>query len=74
MLNHKTTCDQFKVFFAKFDSVYTKLKQRDKSLDTFKHYFEKTRKLKEERQFRNSNSSGSASVDTAKLAKEEERL
>lgn len=48
MLNHKQTCDQYKAFFAKFDVIYVKLKQRDKSLETFKHYFEKLRKMRED--------------------------
>ena len=48
MVNHKQTCDQYKVFFSKFDVIFAKLKQRDKSLETFKHYFEKIRKLRED--------------------------
>lgn len=47
--NHKQTCDQFRVFFGKFDVIFNKLKQRDKSLETFKHYFEKLRKIKEDK-------------------------
>lgn len=52
MLNHKTTTDQFKVFFSKFDVIFAKLKLRDKALETFKHYFEKMRKLREDRQLK----------------------
>lgn len=48
MLNHKATCDQFKLYFGKFDVIFLKLKQRDKSLTTFVHYYEKLRKIKED--------------------------
>ena len=47
MLNHKQTCDLFKAFFIKFDVIFDKLKQRDKSLAKFIHYFEKVRKLRD---------------------------
>jgi hypothetical protein len=57
MLNHKATCEQFRVYFSTFDVIYAKLKQRDKSLEVFKHYFEKLRKLKEDRSVRNSQTS-----------------
>lgn len=68
-MNHKATCDQFRVYFAKFDVIFAKLRQRDKSLDTFKHYFEKLRKMKEDKSVRSS-----VALDPARLAKEEEKL
>ncbi len=74
MLNHKQTCDQFKVFFTKFDVIYVKLKQRDKSLEKFKYYFEKVRKLREDNKHKKNNLSGAAAIDPAKLSKEEEKL
>jgi hypothetical protein len=69
MLNHKETSEQFRVYFAKFDVILAKLKLRDKSLETFKHYFEKIRKMKEDRSVRSS-----VALEPAKLAKEEEKV
>ena len=74
MVNHKQTCDQYKVFFSKFDMIFAKLKQRDKSLETFKHYFEKIRKLREDLQHIKKNLTGAAAMDPAKLQKEEEKV
>lgn len=68
--NHKQTCDQFKVYFSKFDEIYGLLKQRDKAFDLFKHYFEKMKQLKEENQV----SRSSMAKDPTKLAKEEQRI
>jgi hypothetical protein len=73
MANHKQTSDQFKVFFAKFDMIFSKLKTRDKSLEVFKHYFDKVKKMREDFKF-NKSQAGASAVDPAKLGKEEEKL
>jgi hypothetical protein len=73
--NHKQTCDQFRAFFAKFDMIYDKLKTRDKALAKFIHYFEKLRKIKEDRSVRNSvgGDSGKVSKDAEYLARNEKK-
>ena len=70
MANHKQTCDQFKVYFQKFDEIYAILKQRDKAFDLFKHYFDKMKQLKED----NTVSRSSVAKDPTRLAKEEQRI
>ena len=50
--------------------MYALLKQRDKAFDLFKHYFDKTKQLKED----NSVSRSSMAKDPTKLAKEEQRI
>lgn len=71
MQNHKITSQQFKEFFQKFDVMFMKLKQRDKSLASFKHYFDKIRSLREEHHHIIKNMTGAAAPDPAKMAKDE---
>jgi hypothetical protein len=73
--NHKQTCDQFRAFFAKFDVIYDKLKTRDRALAKFIHYFEKLRKIKEDRSVRNSVAGdvSRASKDAEYLARNEKK-
>jgi hypothetical protein len=70
MQNHKQTCDKFNQFFAKFEIIFKRLKERDKALEKVKHYHEKLKTLKEQ----NLISQSSLSKDPAKLAKEEQRV
>lgn len=70
MLNHKQTCDKFNQFFAKFEIISKRLKERDKALEKVKHYHEKLKTLKEQ----NLVSQSSLTKDPAKLAKEEQRV
>ena len=68
--NHKLTCDKFNQFFAKFEIIYKRLKERDKALEKVKHYHDKLKTLKEQ----NLVSQSSLSKDPAKLAKEEQQV
>ena len=38
--------ESFRGYFGKFKPLHAKLKQRDKAQDSFKHYYEKLKKLK----------------------------
>ncbi|CDW82897.1 UNKNOWN [Stylonychia lemnae] len=52
LANQQQTVIQFKMISQKFELLFAKLKNRDKSLEKFKHYYDKIQKLKEQNQLK----------------------
>eukprot|EP00347_Sterkiella_histriomuscorum_P008038 403346612 len=73
--NQQQTCLLFKTITTKFEIFHIKLKNRDKALETFKHYHEKMEKLKQDSYVKSKSGDPSvAAKDAEAIARNEKKF